>query len=496
MTTGLILIAAILILGGFIATVGDRLGTRVGKARLSLFKLRPRNTAVVVTMLTGSLIAASTLAILFTVDARLRIGVFELEKIQRDLKQKREQLAITTKQKNQVESQLEITRQQLATTSAQKSQAESELAQARAEQVRAQKRQAQARELLAKTNQSLKTAIAKQSRTQAQLNGTQALLSQVSTQFQQAQELLRAVSQQAKVLHREIQKLQTERQQLIQQRNLVKAKISQRDQEIAKLDKAVQNRDRDIAERDKVIAQRATHLKELESQQEQLESEVARLGQYYQSYKVLRQGNVALLRGQVLAAAVVQVVGPASVREAVASLLREANQTAIALTQPGTNQVNQQLIDLPQRQIEQLVNQIGDGQSYVVRVLAAGNYLVGEKHVQVFANATPNQVLFSAGDVIAATSANPAALSNEAIQQRLNLLLFAAKFRARSIGILDDTILIGNNRIESLFHFIEQLQQYNQVVEIKAIAAADTYTSGPLKVELVAVQRGKVIFHT
>ncbi|MBV8884855.1 MAG: DUF3084 domain-containing protein, partial [Chroococcidiopsidaceae cyanobacterium CP_BM_RX_35] len=490
------LIAAILVLGGFIATVGDRLGTRVGKARLSLFNLRPRNTAVVVTILTGILIAASTLAILFAVDARLRIGVFELEKIQRDLKQKREQLVIKTKQKNQVESQLETTRQQLATTSAQKSQAESELSQARAEQIKAQKRQAQARELLAKTNQSLKTALAKQSQTQAQLNGTQTLLSQVSTQFQQAQELLRAVSQQAKVLHLEIRKLQLERQQLIQQRNQVKAKIGQRDQEIAKLDRNVQNRDRDIAERDKVIAQRATHLKELESQQDQLEGEVARLAQYYQSYKVLRQGNVALLRDQVLAAAVVQIVGPSSVRQAIASLLREANRTAIALTQPGTNQVNQQVIDLPQWQFDQLVGQIDDGRSYVVRVLAAGNYLVGEKHVQVFVSATRNQVLFSAGDVVAATSANPATMTTAAIQQRLNLLLFAAKFRARSIGLLDDTIWIGDNRIESLFHFIEQLQQYNQSVDIKAIATVDTYTAGPLKIELVAVQHGKVVFHT
>ena len=41
MTTGYILILATLLLGGVIATVGDRLGTKVGKARLSLFNLRP-----------------------------------------------------------------------------------------------------------------------------------------------------------------------------------------------------------------------------------------------------------------------------------------------------------------------------------------------------------------------------------------------------------------------------------------------------------------------
>ena len=65
MATGYILIAAILILGGVIATVGDRIGTRVGKARLSLFNLRPKKTAVIVTIFTGGLISASSLAILF-----------------------------------------------------------------------------------------------------------------------------------------------------------------------------------------------------------------------------------------------------------------------------------------------------------------------------------------------------------------------------------------------------------------------------------------------
>jgi len=486
MTTGLILIAIILILGGVIATVGDRLGTRVGKARLSLFKLRPRNTAVVVTILTGSLIAASTLAILFAFDARLRIGVFELEKIQRDLRHKREQLATT--------------RQQLNSTATQKSQIESELAQARAaqkaEQIEAQKRQVQAQKLLTTTNRSLQAAITKQAQTQVQLNGTQDRLSQVSTQFQQAQALLRAVSQQAKALRWEIQKLQAERQQLIWQRNQVKAKIGQRDQEIVELDRTVQERDRDIAERDQVIAQRATHLKELEIQQDNLESQVARLSQYYQSYKILRQGNVALLRGQVLAAGVVRIVGPSEVRQAMAALLQAANRTAIEFTQPGTNQVNQQVIEIPQEQLDQIVDQIDNGRGYVVRILAAGNYLLGEKHVQVFANATRNQAIFSAGDVVAATSADPATLTTEAIQQRLNLLLFAAKFRARSLGILDDSIQLGDNRIEILFRFIEQLKQYNQPVDIKVIAAEDIYTSGPLKMELVALQNGHVVFHT
>ncbi|HCF28062.1 MAG TPA: DUF3084 domain-containing protein, partial [Cyanobacteria bacterium UBA11049] len=120
MSTGFIWIAAILILGAAIATVGDRVGTKVGKARLSLFKMRPRRTATVVTVFTGAIISASTLGILLSVNKQLRTGLFEVGKIQRQLERKREDL--------------ETTQRQLEATNKQKSQVEQELTKARAEQ--------------------------------------------------------------------------------------------------------------------------------------------------------------------------------------------------------------------------------------------------------------------------------------------------------------------------------------------------------------------------
>jgi uncharacterized protein (DUF3084 family) len=60
MGSGYILVLAVLLLGGVIATLGDRIGMKVGKARLSLFNLRPRQTATLVSIATGSVISAST----------------------------------------------------------------------------------------------------------------------------------------------------------------------------------------------------------------------------------------------------------------------------------------------------------------------------------------------------------------------------------------------------------------------------------------------------
>lgn len=95
--SGWLLIIALLVLGGVLSTLGDRLGSRVGKARLSLFNMRPRRTAVVITVLTGSLISALSLGLMLLVSRQLRVGLFELDGLQQKLQDSRRQL-----QKNRV----------------------------------------------------------------------------------------------------------------------------------------------------------------------------------------------------------------------------------------------------------------------------------------------------------------------------------------------------------------------------------------------------------
>ncbi|MBD2496465.1 DUF3084 domain-containing protein [Nostoc sp. FACHB-280] len=496
MTTGYILIAAILILGGVIATVGDRIGTRVGKARLSLFKLRPKNTAVVVTIFTGGLISASTLGILFAADEGLRKGVFELEDIQKDLRNKREQLK---------------------TAEAQKSQVETELSQARKEQTQAQQdlqrinkslqaANAKQRETQAKLNQTL----SRQAKIQGQLQSTQGRLNQVATQYQQARSELENVYNQRKALQVAVGQLKAEQQRLYAEAKKAideaKTAISKRDQElanrqeiieqrdrkIAQLDKLIQNRNLEITAREQVIATRESRLKELERQQDYLEQEVARLEKYYQSYQDLRLGKLALVRGQILAGAVIQVSQASAARQAVLQVLGDANQNAIfQLTEPGASPENTQILRVTPERVEQLIRQISDGREYVVRIFSAGNYVRGEKQIEFFADAARNILVFTGGEVLASTSADPKTMTSYQLRQRLDLLISASQFRARNAGIVEGVQVDG-----TFLRFINQLRQYDQPLDIKAIAAEDTYTAGPLRVKLLAVQNGKVIFST
>ena len=108
--TGWVLLLSLLILGGVLSTLGDRLGSRVGKARLSLFGLRPRQTAVVITVLTGSLISALSLGLMLLVSRQLRVGLFELNDLEARLRSSRSDLKESRKAQRKARQQLEQAR--------------------------------------------------------------------------------------------------------------------------------------------------------------------------------------------------------------------------------------------------------------------------------------------------------------------------------------------------------------------------------------------------
>lgn len=74
----LLLICAWVLGSGVVAYVCDNLGRKLGKRRLSLWGLRPRHTAMVVTVLTGIGIALLTFALASLVSLDFRRAVFEL----------------------------------------------------------------------------------------------------------------------------------------------------------------------------------------------------------------------------------------------------------------------------------------------------------------------------------------------------------------------------------------------------------------------------------
>lgn len=82
---GITLVTILAITGGMIAYIGDKLGTKVGKKKLTIFGLRPKHTSIVVTIITGILITASTFGILALVSRDVRTALFGMEALKTKL---------------------------------------------------------------------------------------------------------------------------------------------------------------------------------------------------------------------------------------------------------------------------------------------------------------------------------------------------------------------------------------------------------------------------
>jgi uncharacterized protein (DUF3084 family) len=104
----MIQVLVLLLVSAIIAYVGDWLGTAVGKRRISLFGLRPRVTAIIITISTGILITLLTLLTASLLSDNVKIALFsvqqlkteladlqaEREKIQADISQLKQQIRV------------------------------------------------------------------------------------------------------------------------------------------------------------------------------------------------------------------------------------------------------------------------------------------------------------------------------------------------------------------------------------------------------------------
>jgi uncharacterized protein (DUF3084 family) len=445
---GYTLILAILILGGIIATLGDRIGTKVGKARLSIFNLRPRDTATVVTIATGGMISASTLGILLLLSGQLRDGLFRLESIRAELSSSQEQ----------------------------KQKIETELAGARTEQEKAQLR-------LGQINKSLVAALRKQSETQA-------LLQSVESKFAQADEQLQKASQQETDLLDRIQNLTAEQSSLQAESSQLREEKTRIASELATI-----SRDRETLKQK--VDESELRLVEIEKQRVALGSEVASLEsareQLLISLEALRKGNVAIFSDQILSIGVVRPnLSSAELRQATTQLLLQAERNAREILDFLPDQAPKEpVIRITDAQIEALVDKIKDGQSYVIRILSAGNFLKRETKIAIAADVTLNRQIFARGAEIATLQFTPD-LAPQAIASRIEQLFLLVSFRARREGVLANTITgkVGNFPPDALTELFKVASELKSPYEIKAVAKEAIFPASSLSLELVIRQNG------
>ncbi len=454
MDVGLILIAIVLVLGGLIATLGDRIGMRVGKSRLSLFNLRPRQTATLVSILTGGVISASTLGLLLVASEQLRKGLFEFEETQANLSEARAALEDTQTAKAEVEAALNrVTRQ--------KTDAEGELTEVITSLEEATRREVTIRKRLGQT-----------------------------------QKQLGIVSQQAEQLQVEIGRLQQDRQVLQRQQAEVKRQIAERDRSLAQ-------RDLELRQRDDAIVQRELALERLKTEQAFLEDEIQRLES---EFLKLRAGNVAISRNQTLALLITRPQSIAAATAEIERLLSEANRLALNAIWPDAPNKAIQVLRIDPQIVRGIARNITDGQQYVIRVGVSGNYVVGEPCVvqqeeppciEISLQAKLNRIVFQQGQTLARVPIETAYPSTPSLVETLRTLVTSAQIRASLEGV----IIVDNPRVaggfsEPVIDFLNQVQNYGAPLDIEAVAGKQIFTTGPLALELVASLDGQRLFQT
>ena len=102
----LILVFILIILSGLIAFVGDWIGLKIGKKRVTIFGLRPHYTAIFITIISGMLIAIISVTILAISSNDVRTALFGMEEL-------KEKLSYLSREVELINTQLSFTKEDL-----------------------------------------------------------------------------------------------------------------------------------------------------------------------------------------------------------------------------------------------------------------------------------------------------------------------------------------------------------------------------------------------
>ena len=364
---GVTLILGIAITGGIIAFLGDRIGTRVGKRRMTLWGLRPRYTSIIITILTGILIAGSTLSFLVLISYDVRTALFGMEALK----------------KQTLELSNEVGR-----------------------------------------------------RTQA-LDAAHAELEKKNAEYAATNERIAAITKELKTLQANKQALD----ERIASLNISKAELQK---DIDRLNEVTANLRRGIT--------------------------------------TVREGTIVLRAGEVIALNVVQGGGSrADVERRLTDYVKAANQNLRQRFQIQDPQT--ELIFIPQVHAEEVIKFFMDkNESIVLRLLSAGNVVVGEAVIGQF-EAFPNRQVYAQGDAILTDRVTYNAEPNEA-EQILSIFLRRVNETAVKQGIIPDPLqgTVGIVSMEQYFEAVNQLRRLKGNVDIVATASDKTFSAGPLRI--------------
>jgi len=498
----------LVVVGAIVAWAGDAIGARLGKQRASVFGLRPRQSARLVAVVIGGLLPLVGLGWAMAGSEYARIAVFRLEALlrqQTDLTRRVAEL--------QEEARSESARAKAAETKAQQAEQEADSLDrqrlALVEEVsRLQERQATLQARVREAEQKVREAEQKVREAEQKVREAEQKVREAEQKLKESEQKLAEAEQKRHELEQANQQLRDDNRDLgIERSNFLNA----RDDALRAKEGAVEELagwQRKLALAEQEVADRKQELADLQQ-------EYAALRQEFAAYRE-RQGEIAekpalFDPGDELMRVVLsseqtqdQIEGELWEILHVAGPIAEAkgvpiggNGRAIVLVAPVP--ASAPSLAVPESAIVQYVAselRAGEAKEYVV-LLRAFRRLSAEDHRQLEVRflASPNLLKFKKGEVLVEVRI-PAELPRLEIFETLWRLVAdpeASQVRAiaRAAEMLPHpkTGQYGSFTLADMFSAADEVRGLEGLVPVRIAAAQDTYTVGPLLIEIQVGER-------
>lgn len=393
MFIGISIFLVLIIMGGLIAFLGDKIGSKVGKKRMTLFGLRPKYTSIIVTIISGTLISFMTIAVLAVVNENVRVALFGLNRLYAEM----EQLNQSIDEKNRA--------------------------------------------------------------------------------LDEGKKLLQQRSDEVQDMERRTQTMSAELSRVESQRSYMESQLS-----------VVQSA-YDKARAD--VASSAREIGELEATKQELSGNITRLNEERRALianiEAIREGTVIFRAGQILNTAVVDAgMSRETSAQVLASVLNDIN-TALR-ERLNIQDEHAVVVRVQKEEFDRAAEQITDSPvKKLVRIMAAGNIILGESTVVEF-DIHDNLLIYKKGQVVLDESLEQ---YKDYKNHDLKVLHFLRDINRASTekGILPDPITgnVGQLDTREMLNVIQRVKELGGHCRLIATAKYDTYTAGPVTVDVRVV---------
>lgn len=478
-TYTIVLLVALALLGALIAYLGDLLGLWLGKRRSTIFGLRPRQSARLMAAVVGAILPIIGLAVATVGSEYARAAVFHLNRLMR--------------REEELTERIDELRE-----GAQKAEQRADDALQRAEEAERRARSAErSAQQLRERRDELTHRVEELRERRDELTGE---LAQARDDLAEAEDRLAAREQELDATEAEVRALQAEVEDK-------RRKVDNRANELRRVDRELQRAQRlleplqqELQAAEEKLRQRQAELDRVEGRlvdvlrrQELMAEQTALFEPGDELIRVVLAGDETQDQMESDLYEVLHYAGAVAERRGVPEGENGRSVIAVAPVPPWTS-----ARDVPERLIVQHVGQSlrdGGDAEYVVMVRAFRRHFRGDdEQLAVQFRAAPNRLLFHEGEVLDEFLISSSVSPLQAFETLWLRIADEKESRVRALAIAEGMLPhpesgdYGAVDLAELYSSADRIVSGTGMMRVRATAGEDTYTRGPLLIDIEVSQ--------